>query len=257
MGCHTWCFRPATQEEKNQIKIEKLRFIMEEYHLWDCCVSERFGDIPFSQIEYLFHKNEIPKDVSSYKYNELIRNKIYEEYFLESIGNAKANWERMKNYPADALDPQTLESNNLFAKSINYKDYNEMYEDTKRLASITFEEYCRDNRISYANKLTKWDIENPKVWTDKDIVIENEYYNLHDGGLMCVHNGIFYTDKDTPHDIFRVYQYDFPRQYNAEDCITNVNAYKDSVGQPRLDESEIESIHSFFNEYKGGYIEFG
>ena len=74
---------------------------------------------------------------------------------------------------------------------------------------------------------------------------------------MCVHNGIFYTDKDTPHDIFRVYQYDFPRQYNAEDCITNVNAYKDSVGQPRLDESEIESIHSFFNEYKGGYIEFG
>lgn len=258
MGCHTWCFRRATQKECNRLKVEETGYLLDEIKFWDKCVNGRFEDITIEEINYLVHRDEDLTKLSKSDYAKRVYELLYDEEYLNFKGTASQNLEHFTSVPKEKWVEGAAEDNDRFARTYGYENFDAMLEHTREMSMMSFDDFCQCRYEQYSKLLMNWDMENPNVLTDKDILKENKYYNLENGGLVRVYNGKLYTDLYEPHDIFRIYDYNFPTLFSADECIRSVNEWKEKFQQPLLTDEEIERINKFFNDNgEDCFIEFG
>lgn len=256
MGCHTWCFRPVTQDEANRFKKGKVGFILEIIEMWNSCVNNEFENVCPKRIDYLsdIDLSTLSKEEYGIKAKEI----IYEYMYLESTTAAQENLKRFLSVPKDEWGEGVEEYNDKFAQMYGFENFDALIEHERILSNLSFEEFCAYSLEQYTKLLEPWDMDSPETFTDKDPIIEGKCYNMQGGGLIRTYNGKLYTDYNEPHDIFRVYDYSFPTQYNEIECIDQVNLWKINNNEKLLTNEELDDIHEFFTKYNGDcFIEFG
>lgn len=224
MGCHTWFYRVATEDECKIIKsniISELESTIKQ--LKDALINreEYFEELYFDQIKHF--NNTINKSKS---WDESIK-----EYYLPSI------------------------------QDMGFNSVGDYIKDLKRKSKISFEEWLNEWIDEDEKKLKKYD-KSINTFTPQEL--DNIDYSMYiDGGLIRKIDGKIYVESGYRfrdgeyrlelHDVFRYHNYDDESKLRSYDETIKFCEDKNI----NLNFEQMKELKIWFDNYIDSFIEFG
>lgn len=264
MGCHTWCLRPFTKEEYSKGKQSYIQYWLKYYEFWDVVCRGKFSLVPWDLIAFDLDQGVTP--ITNY-YSDFVYDAIYKYWYLDTRNSYDIMFIQAQEFKShlDSLtgDEKTkyLEYLHDFVKQFyNYNSWEDFYTDVTTRYTKSFEHFCLDMKLDALQMLNAVDMSDPLNWTENDDVNNIERYSdlsPFKTGIVEKHNGKLYTDVDTPHDIFRIHDYNAAPCYSAQETFERAKNWKATNNDTALTTTEIGLINKFFKKYPDGVISFG
>lgn len=268
MGCHTWCYRKCNKKELDEIKIHELSHLICKYNKWDCAVNGKYHMIPFDELGVYVVFDERTNYPTNAEYSKYAYEMLYKYEYLETIQSINEFLDKHPDYldiEYDSISEEEKEQLNLIAISnCGWPNFKMLQNYLQTYYDKSFDEFCVIQKNLCKYELSLFDITTSE-WTEK----ENELVKAIEegkiqhglslpGALIKIHNGNIYSDRDMPHDIFRIDEYLSEVLDNPDEIIDFVNNLKSENNKEPLTEEEISNIYKVFEKHNGNVImDFG